>query len=256
MNVILVLSPHLDDAAFSVGPLLAEFSSRAKIVVATVFTNTASILTDFALSCQLDKGLPAEVDYMAIRREEDIVWANRIGAAALHGAFLEAPHRGYSSAQDLFGPLLMADKLDDVLGRWFKELAEKLKPSAILCPIGVGSHVDHVWVRKVAEALFLNKIPLFFFKDEPYSSKFDCLCINDYLKALRPWQELKIPVGWKSLSQAQFAAAAYQSQIPFQFGNIDTMEITLSNAWTRQTSLFHTNSITALDNIFLSTTPD
>ena len=256
MNVILVLSPHLDDAAFSVGPLIAEFSGRAKVVVATVFTKTAAMLTNFALSCQLDKGLPAEIDYMAIRREEDLEWAKRIGAVALHGAFLEAPHRGYESAKELFGPLLLADQLDYALSKWFLELGEQLKPNAILCPVGVGSHVDHVWVRKAAEALFLNKIPLFFFKDEPYSSKFNRLGINDYLNAIRPWQELKVPIGSDSLSRAQFSAAAYQSQIPFQFGNIDTMGITLAKAWMPQTSLFHTASIPALENIFLSTIPD
>ena len=250
MNVILVLSPHLDDAAFSVGPLIAKFSSRAKIVVVTVFTKTASKLTDFALSCQLDKGLPAEVDYMAIRRKEDIEWSKRIGAEALHGTFLEAPHRGYRNAKELFGPLLEADKLEDVLRKWFLDLTTYLKPRAILCPVGVGNHVDHVWVRKVAEESFCGKFPLFFFKDQPYSSKLNCFRVDDYSYALRIWKEFRVPHCRSSLFRAQFAAEAYQTQISFQFGNVEEMKTTLSDAWMQHLSLFHSSAIAGSEDIF------
>jgi len=252
MNVILVLSPHLDDAAFSVGPLLAQLSGRARIVVATVFTKTVSKLTDFALSCQLDKGIPAEVDYMAIRRKEDIEWSKRIGVEILHGPFMEAPHRGYQSAKDLFGPVLETDRLEDLLGKWFVDLAEKLKPSAIFCPIGVGNHIDHIWVRKVAEGLFHCKIPMFLFKDQPYSSKFNSFCINDYSNIEHLWREGKVPLCCSSISRAQFAAAAYETQISFQFGTDDLMKITLGQAWMPHLSLFSTDAVVESDD-FLKT---
>ena len=253
MTVILVLSPHLDDAAFSVGPLIAEFSGRAKIVVATVFTKTASKLTDFALSCQLDKGLPAEVDYMAIRRKEDMEWSKRIGADALHGTFAEAPNRGYRNVEELFGPLLEADKLEDVLREWFADITNYLKPRAILCPIGVGNHVDHVWVRKVAEASFYGEFPLFFFKDQPYSSKLNCLRIEDYSNASRIWKESTVPLCRSSLFRAQFAAEAYQTQISFQFGNVEKMKTMLSDAWMQHVSLFHNGVNAGSEDIFSST---
>ena len=253
MNVILVLSPHLDDAAFSVGPLLAKLSGRTKIVVATVFTKTESNLSDFALACQLDKGIPAEIDYMAVRRKEDMEWSKRIGAAALHGAFAEAPHRGYESVKALFGPILKTDMLGDSVGEWFIDLAETLKPRAILCPIGVGDHIDHIWVRKIAEDLFHQKIPLFFFKDQPYSSKFNSFCINDYLNTEYLWREVKVPLCCDSISQALFAATAYQTQIPFQFGNDDVMKITLGDAWMQHLSLFNADVVVESNDSFLQT---
>lgn len=240
MNVVLVLSPHLDDAAFSVGPLLAEFSDQAKIVVATALTKSEPEPVGFALACQLDKGLPAEVDYMAIRRTEDIEWSRRIGAETVHGAFTEAPHRGYQSAKELFGSVLATDKLEDDLKVWFLELAEKFKPNIILCPVGIGNHVDHFLVRKAAQASLDSKFPLFFFKDQPYASKLNGFHVKDYFGDLSVWQELQIPLSEKSLAKAQFAAQAYETQISFQFGNVERMRNILSEAWMQTTALFHT----------------
>ena len=256
MTVILVLSPHLDDAAFSVGPLLAKLSGRAEIVVATAFAKTASNLSDFALSCQLDKGISAEIDYMAIRRKEDVEWSKRIGVEALHGAFVEAPHRGYQSVKALFGPVLKTDRLEDGLGKWLIYIAETIRPSVILCPIGLGNHIDHVWVRNLSEKLFDRRIPLFFFKDQPYSSKLVSFCINDYSNSAHSWRETKIPLCSISISKALNAAAAYRTQIPFQFGNADNMKNILGNAWMDNFPLFHTKEIFKSDPIFLQTVFD
>ena len=253
MNVILVLSPHLDDAAFSVGPLLAELCDRAKIVVATAFAKSELEPAGFALACQLDKGLPAEADYMAIRRAEDIEWSRRIGAETVHGAFAEAPHRGYESAKELFGPVLATDKLEDALKTWFLELAQTFKPSAVLCPVGIGNHVDHFLVREAARASLDSKLPLFFFKDQPYASGLNTFHVKDYLGNLNIWHELRMPLSKKSLVHAQFAAEAYETQIPFQFGHIDKMKDILNKAWMQTPSLFHTHEKNEFDNIFLST---
>ena len=68
----LALSPHLDDAAFSCGGLLAGLSAAGwRVVVATVFTASVPEPKGFALACQTDKGLDPSVDYMALRRTED-----------------------------------------------------------------------------------------------------------------------------------------------------------------------------------------
>ena len=72
MPTALALSPHLDDAAFSCGGTLARLAGAGwRVVVATAFTATVPEPSGFALACQLDKGLAPEVDYMALRRDED-----------------------------------------------------------------------------------------------------------------------------------------------------------------------------------------
>ncbi len=101
----LALSPHLDDAAFSCGGTLATLAGLGwHVVLATLFTRSMPDPQGFALACQLDKGLDATVDYMALRRAEDVAaaWALGIGGP-VHVPLPEAPHRGYGSAKALFG---------------------------------------------------------------------------------------------------------------------------------------------------------
>src|SRR4051794_38941259 len=103
MPTALALSPHLDDAAFSCGGTLAQLAGAGwRVVMATLLTATVPEPTGFALACQLDKGLGPEVDYMALRREEDRAAAAHLGVAPVHLALREAPHRGYGSAPELF----------------------------------------------------------------------------------------------------------------------------------------------------------
>ncbi len=82
MPTALALSPHLDDAVFSAGGLLASLAAQGwRVVMATTFTQSVPDPKGFALACQLDKGLGPEVDYMALRRDED-----RAAAAASSSA--------------------------------------------------------------------------------------------------------------------------------------------------------------------------
>ncbi|MGI9175047.1 MAG: PIG-L deacetylase family protein, partial [Rhodothermales bacterium] len=100
MSVALFLSPHLDDVAFSCGGTLARLAQEGWMThLATVFTRSIPNPMGFPLACQLDKGLGADVDYMALRRDEDERFAREAGAADVHHFDLpEAPHRGYMSA--------------------------------------------------------------------------------------------------------------------------------------------------------------
>ena len=72
MPTALFLSPHLDDVAFSCGGALLRLTDDPdwRVVLCTVFTASVPDPQGFALRCQTDKGIPAEVDYMALRRTE------------------------------------------------------------------------------------------------------------------------------------------------------------------------------------------
>lgn len=243
MSVILVLSPHLDDAAFSVGPLVSEIAGRAKVIVATAFTKSEKNLSKFALACQLDKGLSSEVDYMAIRRQEDLVWAKRIGVEVIHGLLAEAPHRGYQSANELFEPILAADLIEKCLKEWLVNLTSSVKPRAILCPLGVGKHVDHVWINKVARETTDAATPLFFFKDQPYSQTLTNFRIRDFSSDKSSWNEFEAPFSQESCTNALFAAEAYKTQIKFQFKHVNQMKEILQQAWKQKLPLFYTHKL-------------
>ena len=95
-RTVLAVSPHLDDAAFSAGGTLARLAARGwQVVMATVFTASVPNPRGFALACQTDKGLAPEIDYMALRRNEDRAAAGALGIEEpVHLPFREAPHRG------------------------------------------------------------------------------------------------------------------------------------------------------------------
>ena len=96
----LFLSPHLDDVVFSCGGLAASLADAGwDTVLVTAFTRSVVPASGFALACQLDKGLPPDIDYMAQRRDEDREAAAILGFADMRWLdLLEAPHRGYDSA--------------------------------------------------------------------------------------------------------------------------------------------------------------
>jgi LmbE family N-acetylglucosaminyl deacetylase len=204
------VSPHLDDAVFSAGGTLAVLATAGwRVRVVTCFTASVADPSPFALSTQLDKGLAADVDYMALRRAEDAAALALLGAEPVHLPLAEAPHRGYTSAPDLFAGR-HAD--DDVA----EPLAAALTPHVrdadlVLAPQAIGDHVDHRAVVDVVAALRPDAL---FWRDTPYVLR-------------RPeapaWRG--VPCGVEQpvdvaahLGAKAAAARSYATQVGFQFG--------------------------------------
>jgi len=205
---IVAISPHLDDAAFSVGGLLAAHARGGdRVTIVTCFTGNVARPTGFALACQLDKGLPPEVDYMALRRAEDEAACAVIGAVPVHLPLLEAPHRGYATAPELFGSRRDDDGMLAPLTAALSAEIEALAPDLLLGPMAIGNHVDHWLVR---DALAATGKPVLLWEDWPYLRRSE-----------RP---AGTPVRVHQLSDADRAdrlamCAAYTTQIGFQFGS-------------------------------------
>ena len=214
MPTALVLSPHLDDAAFSCGGLMAQLADAGwRSVMATAFTATVLPVTGFALACQLDKGLGPDVDYMALRREEDRAAAAILGVADLRWLDLpEAPHRGYESAAALFGAIREDDAAWRPLADKTAALLEELQPDLVLAPQGLGSHVDHrQMIRAVRHAAPRR---LAFYRDTPYALR----GTNAVPDPLMPGLRECAPGIAAGLERKVAASCAYGSQIGFQFG--------------------------------------
>ena len=147
MKTALAISPHLDDAVFSAGGLLARLASDGwRVFVATVFTASVPNPEGFALACQLDKGLAADLDYMALRRAEDAAACAIIGAEPRWLPFCEAPHRGYETAAALFAGLHASDEIVAQIAPAISDLLARTQPARLFAPQAVGAHVDHVAV--------------------------------------------------------------------------------------------------------------
>lgn len=209
----LFLSPHLDDVAFSCGGVAARLARAGwQVTMATVFTRSLQPTAGFALACQTDKGLGPDVDYMALRRAEDRVAADFMGVQPLWLDLPEAPHRGYTSAAELFTAPHAAD---DILPAIRAVLAPlfNAQPDLVFTPQTLGRHVDHVQlVRAILDDHPVERF--IWYRDTPYAIRDPHAAPADALAGL---EEQIIPIA-PTLSCKQDAACAYASQIGFQFG--------------------------------------
>jgi LmbE family N-acetylglucosaminyl deacetylase len=235
---ILLISPHLDDAVFSVGGIAAELAAQGhEVHVLTCFTQSVENPTGFALACQLDKNLPAKIDYMELRRQEDQKACQLLDIIPHWGDLPEAPHRGYDSAKELFQDIKKQDKIAEKLTKILENWIEKIQPQLIISPKGIGNHVDH---QQVCNAVNIMKqqfpeIKYLKWYDQPYLMRNpDCLIEKthkkneisiDILNRLSQENVPKLTIfDLKSVNMLKFqACAAYESQVNFQFGSVEKL---------------------------------
>ena len=213
----LLISPHLDDIAFSCAATARHLLRGGwQVQLVTVFTGSVEAPQGFALACQLDKGLAPEVDYMKLRRAEDDEFCRIIGLENYqHWPFLEAPHRGYDSAPELFAGIKEGD------GIW-RQIAAKLKeietPATVFAPQGLGNHVDHLQVIRAVRARGWDA-QTFWYRDTPYA-------IRQSAATSSPLLPDALSGGFVTFNQNELeikiaGCCAYGSQIGFQFGGPD-----------------------------------
>lgn len=224
----LALSPHLDDAAFSCGGTLAKLArSGWRVVVATLFTGSVPHPDGFALACQLDKGLGPEVDYMALRRAEDVAAMLALGAEPpVHIPLPEAPHRGYHSAQALFASPLAADDIGRDIEATVADLLATHVPDLVLAPQAIGGHVDHV---QVVRALKGVSCPILWWRDFPYVVR-TATPAEPFATMMAGKPERSVEADAVERDAKQAACLAYASQVGFQFGGVDGLRNRLSEA--------------------------
>lgn len=223
MSRLLAVSPHLDDAVFSAGGTLALRAREGwDVTVATCFTLTMPDPQGFALACQLDKGLGPEVDYMALRREEDRDACAAIGATARHLPFPEAPHRGYASARALFAGVRPDDDIAEALAAALQDLVAEPRPDLILGPAGIGNHADHLIVRDLLLAVPWAA-PLQLWDDWPYTDR-----------GVHEAGDIIVPLDADARRAKAAGARAYRSQLGFQFGGADALDERLSGIWSER----------------------
>ena len=141
------LSAHLDDAVLSCGGLIHDQVSKGRDV---------EIWTFF---CAIPPDKP--ISNYTKRMDEDIRAIILLGAAPIHYCQLDAFGRGYTSAWS------SVEEWDEAFILSLSRIIEQeLQPNdKLMCPLAVGNHVDHVVLRRAAEAL---DIPLTYYVDFPY----------------------------------------------------------------------------------------
>ncbi len=148
---ILVVSPHLDDAAFACGRLLATY--RPGIVV-TVFGGAPlgyPELTEWDRACGFSPG----EDVVAARRAEDRAALALLGATPVWLCFLDAQ----------YAP---PPELNEIAAALDKTLRDH-RPSAVFFPLGI-FHSDHKLVHEACRSVALrwSALSWFIYEDALY----------------------------------------------------------------------------------------
>lgn len=191
---VLVLSPHLDDAVFSCGASLVEWSAAGRrVLVATPFAGSPpGGVSPFAQELHDLWGLSDAEEVLATRRAEDAAALKSLGLVWRHGHLLDAVYRSGEDAGWLYPNLeaLSGRGSDDPAERELFRFLRSLPPAQkILSPLGVGGHVDHRLVNRVSRACFRRRLT--FYEDFPYATS-----ARSRVKA-HPWLTSKSGHLWK-----------------------------------------------------------
>ena len=178
---MLAVSPHLDDAALSIGGLLA--SQQAASVV-TVFAGQPPKDTLSRIAVELHESCGHGWDSITHRRREDFAACSCLGVGLRQLGHLDALYRRLPSGEplivresDLFAQRVLGPG-ETTLQRVEQDLDAELqfsRPQIVLCPLAIGGHVDHCLVRAAMERLYwrgrLLGAALWFYEDLPYASR-------------------------------------------------------------------------------------
>lgn len=217
------LSPHLDDAIFSAGGLIYE-QTRAGIPV-EIWTFMCgdpqlSEYSNFAQALHSAWGFSSAEETVLRRREEDKTAASIVGAKTVHFDFLDCIYRRGKKGNWLYSKISVppheADA--DLPAQIAEAISARLAPDDVLvCQLGLGSHVDHVLVRRAAE--LLNR-PLRYDIDVPYILTKP----KELASKAAGMEESTHRITESSLTRWIEAALAYQSQFPVLGESFDTPE--------------------------------
>ncbi len=217
------LSPHLDDAVLSAGGLIYEQTRSGTPVEIWTFMCGVPSDTEFSTFAQLlhtQWGFSSAEETVRARREEDRQAAQIVGATVQHFDFLDCIYRRDKNGEWPYHEIsLPPQELDaDLPAQIASVIGSRLQLDDVLvCQLSVGSHVDHVLVRRAAELLgrpliYDIDIPYLFYKPgelAPKSAGMKGKVHGVTESGLKSWQE---------------AVLAYKSQLPVLGEALDTPE--------------------------------
>lgn len=238
---VIILSPHLDDAALSCGGLLHFLTGRqASCLVISIYCGNPPAVKgkDGALRTLQRKGYVNP----RLRRREDVAAMRATNADFVHLGFADGIYRRsplsnqiiYRHARERWvGPRV--DDLGHVeeLYLVLKQLCLGLGRILLVSPMGIGQHVDHTIVARVALRLAEQGVSLLFYEDFPYvaSQSVGSGAQDGPLNALQrlerePISRLVLPVATEIKASL---IGHYQSQITALFGDANGLQSALES---------------------------
>ncbi len=250
------LSPHFDDIALSCGGLVWEqVQAGGRVEIWTICAGDPPDAPLSPFAKQLHDRWQIDTAAVKDRRQEDVLAGKRLGVAYRHFDWPDCIYRiNPETLQPLIGgeeDLFSACPEETVV----KDLAELLKravpaEASLVCPVALGSHVDHLLTRYAAER---SKLPLYYYADYPYilqSTEFTGQVEQSSLAKMQKriippiqtdpdeekisgprWIRLPTALSEEALQAWQSAIAAYRSQISTFWNGLPEMELAIRNYW-------------------------
>jgi LmbE family N-acetylglucosaminyl deacetylase len=227
MIPLFVLSPHLDDAAYSVGGQLAgQVRAGGEAVVLNLFAgHPGDSLSPLARSFHERQGVDDLVSHRIGLDQEAL---GRLGARPVYLPFRDCIYRGGTGAGD-GGTWYYADP-SQVFGQphpaeahLAAELAGAIAPHLpadrqvrVLAPLAVGGHVDHRIVRDAALLLARQGWPVRFYEDVPYVMRKGA--VGEALAEIGGdgWQAETVFLEPEDFAARLEAIAVYRSSLPLE----------------------------------------
>ena len=230
------LSPHLDDAVLSAGGLIYEQIQAGFPVEIWTFMCGYPPEGEFSPIAQKLHdvwGFSSAEETVRKRRAEDENAAAILGATTLHFDFLDCVYRRGSNGEWLYSEIFVPPhEADEILPSHIADAisASLNRDDVLVCQLAVGSHVDHVLVRRAAELLgkplrYDIDVPYIFYKPQELEPKSAGM------------KESVHPVTETGLKSWKEAVLEYKSQIP-TLGNVfntpETVHESLQNYWSER----------------------
>ena len=224
------ISPHLDDAVLSAGGLIYE-QTRAGMDV-EIWTLLCGFppseeFSPFAQVLHYQWGIPAAAEGISTRRAEDIKAASIVGAKTVHFDFLDCIYRRGKNGDWMYSNVFVPPHEDDedLPARIAESISARLQPTdQLVCQFGLGSHLDHVLVRRAVELL---QCPILYDVDIPY-------LFNSPAELASQTAGMKANthrITDSGLSSWQDAILAYESQLSGLFDSPEAMRTQIQQYW-------------------------
>jgi LmbE family N-acetylglucosaminyl deacetylase len=238
---VVILSPHLDDAALSCGGLLHALRGRISTLVVSISCGSLRVRNpDGSSKVSSRKGHVSS----RIRRLEDIAAMHSVDTDFVHLSFADGIYR----RSPLTGRLIyrnererwVAPRVDDMahieeLYLVLRRLCLDLGRLLLISPLGIGHHVDHQIAAQVAVRMAATHAgaELLFYEDFPYVAdpRVGRGDMDDPLKALgrlklTPVQRLVLPV---DVPAKMVLLRHYATQVPPLFGDDEGMRTRIAS---------------------------
>ncbi|GFO66548.1 hypothetical protein GMLC_01270 [Geomonas limicola] len=180
---VVVLEPHMDDAALSVGGIMWLRRRECEFHIVTLVG-----VTNFTTQITIGRDYFDPETVSGLRRDESVLWARHVGACHYTHPLREAPLRfsdepwtlaWYQRNKKAVGAFVNHTAGPEEHQDW-AALIEKtileLKPEQLWVPLGLGYHVDHELTRNAFLGLALEKpwlfkgLELYCYQDVPYAA--------------------------------------------------------------------------------------